>query len=132
MTLDLDGDDLVVFGQGGEDRPPQVDCPEGAMEQHQWLTGAVDLVVHLQPVDRRVSSLRGSGGLRLCEAPRWRDQGGTGRCGHGNKCPSPHHFWVVLSYVQGEDLRATHVPVPRRRAVSPLLPWRVWAVYTSR
>ena len=47
MALELDGDDLVGLGQGGQDRSPQVDRPKGAMEQDQRLTAAVDLVVHL-------------------------------------------------------------------------------------
>ena len=102
VALQLDGDDLVVLGQGGEDRPPQVDRPKGAMEQDQRLTAAVDLVVHLQPVDRGVAvcgvvSVMGVAvrRLRLGEAPSRCDQGGPGSRGHGDKGPSPHHRGVL-------------------------------------
>ena len=140
MALQLDGDDLVVLGQGGEDRSPQVDRPKGAMEQHQRLPGAVDLVVHLQPVDRGVAALRArlrhgrrGVGFRLGEAPRRSDQGGPGSRGHGDKCPSLHHHGLSsrTCTCKGKVLRATHRAVTRPRAVSPLLPWRVSAVYTG-
>ena len=47
MALELHGDDLMLLGQGGQDWSPQVDRPEGAMEQQQRLPAAMDLVVHL-------------------------------------------------------------------------------------
>ena len=81
MALELHGDDLVMLGQGGQDRSPQVDRPKGAMEQQQRLAAAMDLVVHLQPVDRCVAALRGAlrhgcrrVGLRLGGFPRRSNQ----------------------------------------------------------
>jgi hypothetical protein len=40
--LELDGDDLVVLGQGGEDRPPEVDRAKERRGAGQRLAAAVD------------------------------------------------------------------------------------------
>jgi hypothetical protein len=136
MALELDGDDLAMLGQGGQNGPPQVDGPEGAVEQQQRLPAAVDLVVHLQPVDRGVAALRGGvrhgrrrGRLRLGEAPCWSNQEDPGSRGHGGKGPSLHHHWGVLSYGETSvgNTRSGHATARREFSVA----WRVSAVYSG-
>jgi hypothetical protein len=80
VTLQLDGDDSVVLRQAGKHRAPQVDRAEGAVDEEQRGTVAVDLVVHLETVDWGVAALgrharhRSSRAiLRLSQEPARRD-----------------------------------------------------------
>ena len=55
VTLQFDADRLAGSRQAGQQPPErQVDGGQPAVQQHQRPPGAVDLVVHPQPVDRRV------------------------------------------------------------------------------
>src|SRR5205814_999367 len=90
VTLQLDGDDLSVSSESGEQvGKAAVDRAHGTVEQHQWPSGAVELVVHPEAVDQRVparviSSLR----TRLRGGPPGETATGGARRVHAKPCPS--------------------------------------------
>lgn len=52
MALELDSDDLSRRRQGGKEaREAALDRAHGAVDEHQRLTVAVDLVVHVEPIE---------------------------------------------------------------------------------
>ena len=60
VSLQIDGDDLPALGQVRQQRLHGAGRHVGAVEQHDGDTAAaVDLVVHIEPVHRRVAGLRG-------------------------------------------------------------------------
>ena len=66
VRLRVEGDDLAVRGQVGQQRPEVTGRHVGAVQQQHRGTGvrsldAVDLVVHPEPVDLRVPGLRDGG-----------------------------------------------------------------------
>ena len=54
VPLQVGGDDLVVLGQRGQDRPEHLARPEPAVQQDQRPPGAVCLEVQVDAVDLRV------------------------------------------------------------------------------
>jgi hypothetical protein len=57
MPLQVDGDDLVAFGQQGDIRPEHVDRGKSAMQQDERIALAVDGLIHIVAVDGGVTGL---------------------------------------------------------------------------
>jgi hypothetical protein len=61
MALELDGDHLAVLGQRRDETAQQLDGHVRARQHDQRVPLPVDLVVHVQPVDRGVADVVGHG-----------------------------------------------------------------------
>src|SRR5215210_7791964 len=82
VALHFESDYLPRLGQGRHQRPEHVDGPEGPVENDErYAATAMNLVVHPQPVDRRVAGFNrrwicdGRGIGRLCAGPIYRQVG---------------------------------------------------------
>jgi hypothetical protein len=51
VALQIDGDDLVAFGQGGKDGPEHLARPEPAVQQDHRPPGPMGLEVEVEAVD---------------------------------------------------------------------------------
>src|SRR5690606_12923959 len=104
MSLQVNGDHLPAFGQGGKHGAEHLDGSESSVQEHQRLPCTVNLVVEVDAVD--VGVLTGGAGtvvLRL---------GGLGvRC-HGGTCKVGEYERSREHAGAGEDVQhREHAPV---------------------
>ena len=57
MGLQIDTDDLAAFRQERQVLPKHFDCGDATVEQDERFTPALDLVVQVQTIDRRIAGL---------------------------------------------------------------------------